>query len=161
MKKNRKNKWKQLPFNSNESAPEFISFEELVDYTIVRGQEIENNNEDDKTICKKRTKRKNYRKKFSDNISGKRKMPNDTNCSLNKKQKITDPLPNDVQTSSVDDVNPDLILNDMCSWSSFNLPIQVIKALALKKFTQPTEIQVIFFNSNLCYVLFCNKINIF
>lgn len=132
-KKHRHNKWKIVDPGVHADSSDLVSIEELVDYTAIRGKRTYSEPiiDDDATFKKKRRKKKNQAQK--------RKAAEQAENESPKKIKP------DVETPSIEeekesDSEPEA---DMSAWNDFNLPDPIVKALAAKKFLQPTEIQVI------------------
>lgn len=134
VKKQKPNKWKVIDPGIHGNAGDLISIEELVDYTAIRGKQtysepIEDDNDTSLKKKRRKKKRKNQnpqKHKTSDNV---------TEQPPAKKIKIDEKPSTDTITEGFEDP-------DMSAWNEFNLPDVIIKALAAKKFTKPTEIQV-------------------
>ncbi len=143
MVKSRKIKDKNIIHNWN-NLPGLISFEEVTDYNITRGQGTNTTHDRSKIASsEKRKKRKrNARKSASDrsSIKQKRKIREEAR-QPSKKRKIS-PAEDVAKSEPIDSSNDPLNFEVMTAWNEFTLPEPVLKALAFKKFLQPTEIQV-------------------
>lgn len=142
MVKSKKNRlWKPVEITLKDPAPDLIGFEELVNYTAIKGKHdsVQYNEE----VILEETKKKRKKKNTTITSNKRRKNVCDTNESLardTKKKKLVNREYNENAVSlkqehqSISDVN-------MSAWIPFSLPEELIKALTVKKFTQPTEIQ--------------------
>lgn len=147
MVKSKKNRlWKPVEITLKDPAPDLIGFEELVNYTAIKGKHdsVQYNEE----VILEETKKKRKKKNTTITSNKRRKNVCDTNESLardTKKKKLVNREYNENAVSlkqehqSISDVN-------MSAWIPFSLPEELIKALTVKKFTQPTEIQVVSLN---------------
>ena len=127
-KKPKQNKWKVVDPGGN--FTDLISIEELVDYKAIRGKDqySEPTVDDESILTKKRKKKKTATAK-------KRKLIDQTEQPpAPKKTKFQEETSLNIEEQSS---------IDMSAWEPFNLPKPIIKALATKKFSVPTEIQVI------------------
>lgn len=142
MGKLKKNEWKPLGINL-ENAEELTCFEQLTDYEIIRGgiSEPSHSIEEDEPRKKRKRKKTSSSRQTSQKNTVKRKQTEANSPIPAKKTKNTfseEEVP-EVATS-VTESEPNL--ENVDSWKPFNLPEPILKALAAKKFENPTEIQV-------------------
>lgn len=143
MGKTKKNVWKPVGINL-ENANELICFEQLTDYKIVRGEIGESNHSDDEDVPRKKQKRKkkpSNSQKLQKNAV-KRKNSNIDSSVPHKKTKNAVCSEKQMPEVAADVINSEPDLEHVDSWKQFSLPEPILKALAVKKFERPTEIQV-------------------
>lgn len=147
MIKSKKNRfWKPVEITLKDPAPDLIGFEELVDYTAIKGN-YDSIQYDEGDILEE-TKKKRKKKNSAITSNKRRKNICDTNESLareTEKEKLVN-MEHNENTASLNQEQQSISNVDMSPWIPFSLPEELIKALTVKKFTQPTEIQVISLN---------------
>lgn len=143
MGKVKKNEWKPLGINL-ENADELICFEKLTDYEIIRGgiNEPSHSNCVDVPRKKRKRKKKPSHGQISQTNTVKRKLTGLDSPIPVKKTKNAVPSDKQVPKVAADVIDSEPNLKHVDSWKHFNLPEPILKALAAKKFENPTEIQV-------------------
>lgn len=143
VKRKKKNFWKPVEINL-EHAPELICFEELTDYSAVRGKDNVAVGDDDNSerASVQKTKSRKRKTDTTSAVSLNKKMKSSIDRDQPKNKKGNKVVTNTAKSEETiaEPGSPSSL--DMSAWDEFDLPESIIRALSAKKFTSPTDIQV-------------------